>query len=307
MSDFRQQLQDHIEEEGLTQAAIGKAIGYSGSVISQYLDGTYGTKEVGGDLKAVETAVEQYLALALERKAEPKVKIPYVQIAAAKKVYDFSRSAHRDGEICVITGDPGLGKTKALEHYQSKYSKKVAYLLAYKGLNVRTLVSKLHMAFFGGAGNGNKSDMIEELCTKLKDANRCIIIDQAEYLNLTALETLRHIHDASECGMVLAGTHKLHENLRGRNKSLAQLWSRVRRAVRLDRLTAEDVEKIIHAAMPEANGVWKAYHQHCNGNGRLLETFIWRTKRVAGRNKAAITEELVARVARQHKEALGIS
>jgi len=302
MSNMRQQLQDHIEEEGTSQTAIGKAIGYSGSTISQYLDGIY-----KGDVSAVETEIGQYLALESERRADPKVRIPYVQITSAKKVYDFSRSAHRDGEICVITGDPGLGKTKALEHYQSKYPKKVAYLRAYKGMNVKTLVGKLHQTFFGGNGNGSRNDMVEDLCVKLKDANRCIVIDQAEYLNLTALETLREIHDASECGMVLAGTENLRENLRGRNKSLAQIWSRVRRIIRLDRLTPEDVEKIIHAALPEANGAWKAFSQHCNGNARLLETFIWRVKRVAGKNKTAITEEIVTKVARQHKDALGIA
>lgn len=302
MSDLKQQLNDHMEEEGTTQAAIGRAIGYSGSTISQYLDGIY-----KGDVSAVEKAVAEYIALEQERKSAPKIRIPYVQITAAKKVYDFSRSAHRDGEICVIAGDPGLGKTEALRHYRDKYPKKVAYVMAYKGLNVRTLVGKIHMAFFGGDGSGNKTDMIEELCDKLRDANRCILVDQAEYLNLTSLETLRHVHDMTECGLVLAGTNKLQENLRGRNKNLAMLYSRVRRAVRLDKLTPEDVEKIVHAALPSANGAWKAFNQHCNGNGRILETFIWRAKRVADKNKTAITEEVIARVARQHKEALGIA
>lgn len=299
---LKQQLIDHMEEEGATQATIGRAINYSGSTVSQYLDDIY-----KGDVSAVEKAITEYLALEQERKSAPKVRIPYVQITSAKKVYDFARSAHRDGEICLITGDPGLGKTKALEHYRDKYPKKIAYVMAYKGMNPRTLVGKIHIAFFGGDGSGNKNDMIEELCSKLKDANRCILVDQAEYLNLTSLESLRHIHDMTECGMVLAGTNKLQENVRGRNKNLAQLYSRVRRAVRLDRLTPEDVEKIIHAALPSAYGAWKAFNSHCEGNGRILETLIWRAKRVADKNKTVITEDIITKVARQHKEALGIA
>ncbi len=304
MSELRQQLSDYMDETGATQTAISKAIGYSSSVISQFLDGTYGVK--GGDLKAVQTAVEQFLKMEEERKAAPKEKIPYVQITAAKRVYDVTRTAHLDGEVSVVTGDPGLGKTEALKYYQGKYPKKVALITAYKGYTARALVISLHK-MFGGDGIGCKTDLIDDIIAKVKGTNRCIIVDQAEYLNLSSLETVRHIYDETECGLVLAGTQKLMENLRGRSKSLAQLYSRVGRAVRLDKLTPEDTEKIIHAAIPNSNGVWKTFHEQCTGNARILSKFIRRTKRIADRNSSPVTAEIVERIARQHKEVLGIA
>jgi DNA transposition AAA+ family ATPase len=302
MSTLKQQLKDFIEDEGVSQAAIGKAIGYSGSTISQYLDDIY-----SGNIAAVEKAIKDFLEIEHERKATPREKIPYVQISAAKKVYDVTRTAHTDGEISVITGDPGLGKTLSLTNYHNKYPKKTAFINAFKGYTVRTLVRNLHIAFFGGTGNGNKNDLIEEICGKLQGSNMCIIVDQAEYLNLTCLETIRHIYDETECGLVLAGTERLIENLRGRHKELAQLYSRVGRAVRLEKLTPEDTEKLIHAALPNSNGVWKAFHTHCNGNARILSKIVRRAKRIASKNSSPVTDEIVTRIARQHKEALGIA
>lgn len=301
MNDLRQQLMDHISETGISQSAISRSIGYSPSTISQYLDNIY-----KGDVKAVEKEIEQYLSLEQERKAQPLLKVPFVDISAAKIIYDNARTAHREGEITVITGEPGLGKTFGLEYYRGKYPKKVALITAYKGYTARTLISKLHKEFFGGDGSGSKTDLIEDLCS-IGGTNRCIIIDQAEYLNLTALETIRYIYDVTECGLVLAGTHRLLENLRGKNKCLQQLWSRVGRAVRLDRLTAADTEKIIQTVLPNSNGLWKSYHEHCNGNARVLSKIIRRTKRVAERNNTAVTESIVVRVAREHKESLGIA
>jgi DNA transposition AAA+ family ATPase len=294
-----------MEETGATQSALAKPIGYSGSVISQFLDGTYGGVK-GGDLKAVEKAVEQFLAMEQERKAAPKEKIPYVQISSAKRIYDVTRTAHLDGECSVVSGDPGLGKTASLEYYQSKYPKKVALITAYKGYTARALVIDLHKKL-GGTGLGIKTDIIADICSRLKSAKYCIVIDEADHLNLTALEVVRHIHDDSECGLVLAGTEKLMMNLRGKRKQLEQLYSRVGRAVRLDRLTPEDTQKIVCAAIPDCNGTWKAFHEHCNGNARTLSKFIRRAKRIADRNSSPVTSEIVERIARQHKEVLGIA
>jgi hypothetical protein len=300
MSDLRQQLQEYIDEKRASQSAIGKAIDYSGSVVSQFLDGTY-----KGDLSAVEKAISGFLLRERERKAAPEEKIPFIKTSIYQQAYDVIRSSDLVGEIGVIFGDAGLGKTEALNHY-ARRNTNVILIEAHVGYTARVLMRNLHK-FSGGDGIGNITDLVDDICKRLKNATRCIIIDEAEHLNLRCLELLRHIHDRTDCGMVLAGMPKLMANLRGKNDKLKQLYSRLGDAVHLDKLTAEDTEKIVRAAVPNANGVWKAFHEQCSGNTRILAKFIRRAKRIAARNNSAVTEVIVNKIARHHKEVLGLA
>lgn len=301
MSKLKELLQDYVDETGASQSGIGRAVGYSASVISQYLDGIY-----KGDVKAVETAIEQFLALEQERRAQPKETLTFLPIASAKKVLALVRAAHINGEIAVLHGDPGLGKTFNLEHYQSKYPRKVILIEAHKGYSPRALIVELH-AMLGGDGAGSQAYLTKEIIKLVRGGNRCVIIDEADHLNLGCLEIIRHIHDKTGCGLVLAGTQKLMMNLRGKRKQLEQLYSRVGDAIRIDRLSPEDTEKMVAAALPNSNGLWKAFHEQCNGNARILSHFIRRSRRLAERNHSEVTPEIVNRIARQHKDALGIA
>ena len=301
MSKLRQQLQDYIEENGVSQKALEKPIGYSSSVISQYLEDIY-----KGDVKAVETAVEQFLARENDRRSQSKEKLAFTPTASAKKALALVRSAHLMGVFNALIGDPGLGKTVSLEQYQSKYPRKVLFIAAHKGYSARAMIIKLH-TLLGGDGVGSQAYLTEEIIKLIKGGDRCILIDEADHLNLGCLEIIRHIHDMTECGLILAGTQKLMMNLRGKRKQLEQLYSRLHDTVRLDRLSPEDTEKLIGTALPNSSGLWKTFHEHCNGNARILSHFIARSKRLAERNKGEVTAEIITEIARKHKAALGIA
>ena len=62
-----------------------------------------------------------------------------------------------------------------------------------------------------------------------------LIIDEAQHLMLPALESLRNIHDATECGHVLMGNEAVYSRLSGRRSAeFAQLYSRVGSVLKLE-------------------------------------------------------------------------
>ena len=107
---------------------------------------------------------------------------------------------------------------------------------------------------------------------RLQGTKGLLIIDEAQHLSLLALESLRSIHDATACGLVLMGNESVYANLSGRRSAeFAQLFSRVGMVLKLRRTSAADVEALA--------GQWGAFSKEVlrflkkigGGHGTLRE------------------------------------
>ena len=81
MSQTLKNLQMHMSETGMSQAALARALDKSTSVVSQYLNGKY-----TGDVSALERDISAYLARQADRRRAQRVVIPFVSTATAKKI-----------------------------------------------------------------------------------------------------------------------------------------------------------------------------------------------------------------------------
>jgi DNA transposition AAA+ family ATPase len=129
--------------------------------------------------------------------------------------------------------------------------------------------------------------------SNLKDTNRLLIIDEAEYLRYETLELIRRIHDMANIGVLLVGLPRLVENLRGRKGQYAMLSSRIGVSASLENLRFEDTEQLVHTVIPDANGLCKTFHEYSNGNARVLNKLISRSLRVASINEIKVNAEVV--------------
>ena len=94
----------------------------------------------------------------------------------------------------------------------------------------------------GGKGGDVIFRMIAQ---RLQGTKGLLIIDEAQHLSLLALESLRSIHDATACGLVLMGNESVYANLSGRRSAeFAQLFSRVGMVLQLRKTSAADVEAL---------------------------------------------------------------
>ena len=70
---------------------------------------------------------------------------------------------------------------------------------------------------------------------RLQGTKGLLILDEAQHLMLPALESLRSIHDATACGLVLMGNEAVYSRLSGRHSAeFAQLYSRVGSVLKLE-------------------------------------------------------------------------
>lgn len=283
---LRQELQDHMSAENLSGAAIGKAIGYSGGVISGWLRGTY-----DGNIDRLCQAVASYLERFKERKLR-LFDIPYIETTVSKKVFEIARICHLDSELGVCVGNAGEGKTMAAKEY-AKQNTDTILIEADFGYTPIVLFTEIADRL-GIESNRNLHLLMESLIQKLSGSGRLVIVDEAEHLPYKALELLRRVYDKAQVGILLIGMPRLIENLRGKSGEYKQLYSRVGVYGKLDPLKQTDVQATVKTAISNAaDNLWQSFMKECRSNMRVLVKLLRRSQRIASVNGIEIDEAVV--------------
>lgn len=224
------ELSDFIKMSGKSQQQIAKETALSPSVISQFLKQSY-----RGDNEAVAKTVSQYLKMAKRRITDEKHVSFYKDMHNTQAVLFACFHAHCHGEIVLVYGDAGAGKTTALEYYTKDYSG-VVMVTANSCTSSASSILQMIAKKAGKVLAGKKEMLMASLVDYFKDTGRLVIIDEADHLTLSALQAVRNLNDQAGIGVVLSGNNKIYtQMLHGsRCSELDQIRTRivVRRMVR---------------------------------------------------------------------------
>jgi len=285
-SALGEQLSRCMAERNLTQASVARAMGFSDSMLSQWRAGHY-----KGDVKALETAIKAFLQRESERSKISKIDIPFTMTTNAAKIFEAARMCHLDGDIGVVVGLAGIGKTTAVKEY-TKHNSGVVLIEADLGYTAKELFRELHIKL-GFDGQGSVNQLKEDVINKLKDSGRLIIVDEAEHLPVRALDLLRRINDKAGVGILFCGLNRFMDNLRLKQADFAYLYTRVGFKVVLSTLQASDVNSIIEQTIPGCSRLAKTFYEESRGNCRVLSKLLVRSLRLARVNAIELTDELV--------------
>lgn len=285
MKQINQALQQKLAEfkakSGMNQTQLARGIGTSPASVSMYLNGTYAEK--GGNYETIEPKIEAFLEVQESKAQREELVLGFVETKTTRRIAEVMRDAHEAGEIAVIYGQAGLGKTQAVKNYCEKHG--AILIEANPSFTALVLMKKL-AASVKLPTSGTLNDLFEETAYRLGGSERLIVVDEAENLPLRALEIIRRLHDETGCGLVLSGMPRLVANLRGKHGELVQLHSRVAGALNLgDSLPDAELEQIARATLPEADDETIAeLVKHSNGNTRRMSKLMRGSVRVANKN-----------------------
>ncbi|MCQ4171709.1 AAA family ATPase [Hafnia paralvei] len=260
------ELTELMERKSYSQTQVARAIGKSVAVINQYLQGKY-----NGDVKCIDALVEGFIRRQRDKDKSQRITASFVSTFTSRRGLEVIRMAHLDGDINVIYGDAGMGKTMMLREYAAK-NRDAVLIEADPGYTARVVLEELCNKL-GLSKRGNMHDLSEACVNALLESGRIIMVDEAENLPYRALETLRRIHDKAGVGIVLVGMPRLIINLKGKRGEYKQLYSRVGFALPLgDTLPQEDINDIAISMLPDAARpeVSDALYKACKGNARRL-------------------------------------
>lgn len=245
MSDFslQEKFKEALSSFGLSQNRAAKEMGYSGSVMSQYLMGNY-----AGDVEAVEAAITKWLA----RKTESvnKRHVAMVETSALKQVNRALRLAHDETDIALIVGDAGSGKTTAATVYANENPRTCILIKCY-GMSRRVLVAEIAKRLGLETHRVGFDRQVASVTETLRDSNILIILDEADSLREDALEFCRRlINDLGESGLALIGLPTLAYRIQNLKNDHRQLESRIGVFLHLAGLDKKDASKI-------AESIWE--------------------------------------------------
>ena len=251
-TEARQPLRAHlvgmIERGEVQQSQAAKQTGISAAALSTWLRGEY-----KGDNSEVERKLSLWLA-SNERRQEARNATPTVPEWAptptAKKMLDGMHYAQASGDLAVIYGAAGLGKTCTCEEYQRRNPNVWIATMAPDTARIYPALEEIAEAANLRSIPGRASRLRRELVKRFQGTGGLLIIDEAQHLSVDALESIRAIYDASGVGLVLSGNEKVYTALFGgsRAATFAQLYSRVEKKVHVTKTTADDAAAYLAAA-----------------------------------------------------------
>lgn len=289
---IRESLKDFLKNnENLVSAKkIGFEIGYSAGAISQFLNDKY-----VGDSEKLSDTIEKYLEEQKDKKLNTSTRLHTVKTNSLQEVFKVAHHAKRRKKLCVVTGVPGTGKSRAVEEYEKRFSG-VIRIECVPNITPKPLFESLHEKLKLSA-SGTVYSMFLEAKDRLIGTNILLIFDEAEQLPKKCLELIRRLGDLTEIGILLVGTKQLIRNLRGKKGEYAQLYSRVALHHEIDVITERDAKLIIEENLPGAMEYWQLIYSYTKKNVRALEYIIDNTRAIVEEQNIPITEDLIADVA----------
>lgn len=170
-----------------------------------------------------------------------------LQIADTHTVDDIIMAvsfAEAAGDISLIYGDAGLGKTVSLKKYVSLHPDTIYVELKDCDKSTKGVCEKI-LFNIGKELHGVDRLLVDTIMDYLTNNPRLIIIDEAQHLSIRALENLRAINDSTETGIVLCGNPTVYDRMHGRGQAhFAQLYSRIGIRRHIIEPDLEDITKI---------------------------------------------------------------
>lgn len=217
------ELKDFMKLSGKSQQQIAKETTLSTSVISQFLKGTY-----KGNNDEIAATIQKYLTMARLRMVETDHTCFYKDMHNTQKVLFACYHAHRYGDMALVYGDAGAGKTRALNHYAEEHPG-VVMVTANSCTSSAFSVLQLIGRKTGKTLAGKKEILMASLVDYFKNTGRLIIIDESDHLTMAALQAVRNLNDQAGIGIILAGNSRIYtQMLQGAKCSdLEQLRTRI--------------------------------------------------------------------------------
>ncbi|WP_230311251.1 AAA family ATPase [Kingella kingae] len=269
---MHQQLKTYLEQTGLSQSNAAKALGVTKPVLNAYLQNKY--QGSAATIAEIDEKVAAFLRQQQEKAEIKKLEIPFVATETAERALGFLNMTHHFGKLGIFYGGAGTGKTTTLNEYLAR-NPQCVLIEPDTGFTTRVLLQELCRKL-NVSDKGNIHEMTERVVECLKGSGRLLMIDEAEWLPLRALETVRRIQDKSQCGVALAGTLQLLINLRGAKGELKQLYSRVFTKCDFgERIVDADLRQIAaEVLMTNDDKVLDKIMQTAQGNVRKLENLL---------------------------------
>jgi len=278
-ADIVRRVEEYLAaHEEVSRERFAKMAGSSGGALSSFLKGSYaGRVDVVAQKIAAVLETEESRADAVMTVKEPEI----VETEVMQKMMFGLQYANDRNDIICIYGAPGIGKTVTVNRWVETHPNSIFFTASPNIHNGRDVMEEILEAI-GKKQTGRNKALEKSIVQMLKGSNRAIIIDEAHFLRLSALETLRRIHDVTDVPLILVGNPAIMDIITEQNKTLTgQFFSRSTRISLDAKIPLADVKEIVlqHGVEMDKDCIAEL-HRVARGTGGLrvmtkLFLFAW--------------------------------
>ncbi len=249
--DARTAARKYAEKKSLSKAAFSREVGIAAATFSEWWSGKY-----RGDYTKTTEAVSQFVDNQNSFE-QTELRIPddleYVETPTSQEVMTALQFAQSMPEMAVITLGAGMGKTMTIEEYQKTHSH--TYLATMDPTTSTPSTMLREIARTMGIYEKSLINLKEAVGYQVQRNGRkpLLIVDEAQNLNDSAVDQLRHFLDRYQCGVALVGNEEIYTRFTGEREGKAppKTYGQIKRriGVKVQRLLprAKDIAMIIDA------------------------------------------------------------
>jgi DNA transposition AAA+ family ATPase len=156
--------------------------------------------------------------------------------------------AQMAGDIAILHGGAGLGKTTACQQYQATSPNVWLVTMDESTAGLVTSLQEISEAL-GLPTEGGAREMVKRINKRVRGTNGLLLIDESQHLGSAALEQIRAIHDATGIAIAFVGNDGLFSRMIGGRSAerLDRLRSRVGKRLSLRQSTEADILTLVKA------------------------------------------------------------
>ncbi len=267
-AELIEQVNQVIKDYFPSQAAAAKSADFEPSTFNTIVKGKYNIDSI----YKVENKLRVWLDKIQKRQTSYKpLNIGFVPTSISKYIFDVIDGCRACKEMGVCVGKAGIGKTTSIIEYARQKSD-VVVISAYECMSKHGLFAELAEAL--GLNPVGSTDVLFRRCKKrLHNGDFCIIVDEADQLNVDLIGNLRRVADSEVggCGLALIGLPQLLINLRSYRKNAEHISSRFFRKEIKKELTDEGIKDICAAAGPVFSSWHMQFAKHTHNARHLVK------------------------------------
>ncbi|MDW8399832.1 MAG: AAA family ATPase [Acetobacteraceae bacterium] len=300
MSAVLDEVRRLIEAGEATQARLAREAGLSATTLSQVLSGRY-----AADPAQVLERLAAWLEQRRERAAQALPPGPgFVSTPTAQRVMAALGYAQLAGDVAVIYGAAGVGKTSAVLEYARTRPNVWVATMTPGHAGVTAALEEVAQAMGVRDCPQAPARIHREVVARGRGTGGLVVVDEAQHLSVAALDALRAIHDAAGVGLALVGNDLVYARMTGGTRAayLDRLFSRIGKRLSIRRALDEDIAAVAEAAGAQA---WACVREIGRQAGALRT--VVKTLRLARMMAQAAGEALSpAHVAAARRELEGV-
>jgi DNA transposition AAA+ family ATPase len=198
---------------------LARLLGSNVATLSRYLSDKAGTQLVG-DIPRLEAVARDVMAAATRRAA--RVAAPTFGTPAVDQIRTVLETIRKTGDVGLIHGPAGIGKSKALEVYLEANPSAIGIVAnswSRSGCDAARLVFD---TLDTRKWSGNVKRAIW-LIDRLRNSERLLIVDNAHRLSASGLAWLFDFHDETRCPLALVGNPEVLDQIKKNDQQFSRV------------------------------------------------------------------------------------